>query len=103
MDPIADAMMDLDMTVSDTMGFIEMTREAVGALGTRFTRDGWIDGKVVAVTDDSYPRFIYVRTLKDNGGKGHDVHMPWIPTVTDILAGDWRRLRCRTAGPPSCW
>ena len=92
MDPIADAMMELDTDGNDNCGFIEMTKLAVSELGTRFTRGGWIEGKVVTVTADSYPRFVYGRTLKDNGGKGHDVHMPWIPTVDDILAGDWRKL-----------
>ena len=98
MDPIADAMMDLDVRDSTSMGFVDMTRMAVSVMGDRFTRRGWADGREVSVTDRSYPNFEVYRTLKDKEGAEHKVSVPWFPNVGDILATDWRRVRCRTGG-----
>ena len=92
MDPIADAMMDLDVRDSTAMGFVDMTRMAVSVMGDRFTRRGWADGREVSVTDRSYPNFEVYRTLKDKEGVEHKVSVPWFPNVGDILATDWRRV-----------
>ena len=96
MDPIADAMMDL--YGSDAMCFEDVVRDASGGDGGTYARDGW--GGAYGITFPSDPSQCILRT--EPYGRGHDVTVPWTPAVSDILACDWRRLRCRTAGRRSC-